>query len=247
VPGVTSANDSSGVELGVRFHSDVDGSITGIRFYKGAGNTGTHTGNLWTTSGSRLATATFSNETASGWQQVNLATPVTISANTDYIASYYAPAGHYAENAGYFAGSGVDNPPLHVPASTASTPNGVYHYGTSSGFPASTYQATNYWVDVVFVASAGPDTTPPNVSAISPAANATGVPVATTPTAIFSEPVQAATVSFVLRDPGNAVVPATVTYDSATNTAKVTPSSLLAASPRTRRRSTAPRTSPAMP
>jgi len=33
-------------------------------------------GNLWTTSGTLLATATFSNETASGWQEVTFATPV---------------------------------------------------------------------------------------------------------------------------------------------------------------------------
>jgi hypothetical protein len=34
------------VELGVKFTSDVDGQVTGIRFYKGSGNSGTHVGNL---------------------------------------------------------------------------------------------------------------------------------------------------------------------------------------------------------
>ena len=37
-------NDHSAVELGVRFSSDVGGTITGIRFYKGPQNTGVHTG-----------------------------------------------------------------------------------------------------------------------------------------------------------------------------------------------------------
>ena len=44
VPANPSANDASSVELGVKFRSDVGGSITGIRFYKGTANTGTHVG-----------------------------------------------------------------------------------------------------------------------------------------------------------------------------------------------------------
>ena len=71
------------MELGVRFRSDVAGVITGIRFYKGAQNTGPHTGNLYTATGTVLASATFTNETASGWQQVTFASPVSIAANTD--------------------------------------------------------------------------------------------------------------------------------------------------------------------
>src|SRR6185436_15935844 len=71
VPLVVDTGPDSAVELGVKFRSDVPGTITGVRFYKAAANTGTHIGNLWTSTGTRLATATFSNETASGWQQVN--------------------------------------------------------------------------------------------------------------------------------------------------------------------------------
>ena len=85
--------DSGAVELGVKFRTDVAGTVKGIRFYKGPGNTGTHIGNLWTATGSQLASATFVAETASGWQQVNFTDPVTISANTNYVASYFAPAG----------------------------------------------------------------------------------------------------------------------------------------------------------
>ena len=51
------------VELGVKFKADYDGTITGIRFYKAAANTGTHIGSLWTAAGTRLAQATFTNET----------------------------------------------------------------------------------------------------------------------------------------------------------------------------------------
>ena len=53
------AEDTQAYELGVKFRSDVDGFITGIRFYKGAGNTGTHLGHLWSATGTLLGTATF--------------------------------------------------------------------------------------------------------------------------------------------------------------------------------------------
>ena len=37
-----------------------NGSITGVRFYKAAGDTATHTGSLWSSTGQLLATGTFS-------------------------------------------------------------------------------------------------------------------------------------------------------------------------------------------
>ena len=150
-PAEPSRDDSSAVEVGVKFRTDVDGAITGIRFFKGAGNTGLHVGNLWTSAGALVASATFATETASGWQQASFAHPVPIAANTMYIASYHANNGHYARDAGYFASNGVDSSPLHVPASPAGGGNGVYAYGTASGFPTNTSNASNYWVDVVFI------------------------------------------------------------------------------------------------
>jgi hypothetical protein len=128
----------SSVELGVTFHSDTNGLITGIRFYKSAGNTGTHVGNLWNSAGVLLATATFSGESASGWQQVNFSTPVAITANTNYVASYHTGVGHYSEDDNFFAASGVDNSPLHANANGSSGMNGRYAYGSGSSFPNST-------------------------------------------------------------------------------------------------------------
>src|SRR4029453_11959866 len=113
-------------------------------------------GSLWTSGGQQLATATFSNESASGWQQVDFASPVPVAANTVYVASYHAPDGHYAGDNLYFASSGVDNWPVHLLSSPAAGGNGVYTYSAVPAFPSSTPQATNYWVNVVFTA-----TTPP--------------------------------------------------------------------------------------
>jgi hypothetical protein len=134
----------------VKFTSDVNGSITGIRFYKGAGNTGTHVGSLWTASGTRLASATFISETASGWQQVNFTTPVSITAGTVYVASYFAPVGRYSATGAMFSTAGVDNPPLHALRDGVSGGNGVYAYAGASTFPSNSFNAANYWVDVVF-------------------------------------------------------------------------------------------------
>jgi hypothetical protein len=147
-PGTPNTNDSSAIEVGMKFRSDVAGSITGARFYKGSQNTGTHTAHLWSSSGQLLATATFSNETASGWQQVTFSTPVQISANTTYVISYHTDVGFYSSNSGYF-NSSADNWPLHGLASGTDGPNGVYVYGASA-FPTSSFNASNYWVDVVF-------------------------------------------------------------------------------------------------
>ncbi len=149
VPPVIAAGDLP-VELGVKFRADVAGYIRGIRFYKDSRNTGTHVANLWSSTGTKLATATFTGETASGWQQVNFATPIAIAANTVYVASYFSPVGFYAIGLNYFATQGVDTPPLHAPANGVSGPNGVFIYNATSAFPNTSYAASNYWVDVIF-------------------------------------------------------------------------------------------------
>ena len=70
-PATANVNDPNAVEVGLKFTSTTSGKITGIRFYKGALNTGTHVVDLWSAAGTLLATATSTNETASGWQQVS--------------------------------------------------------------------------------------------------------------------------------------------------------------------------------
>ena len=150
IPGVVDSGPDSAVELGVKFRSDSSGHVTGIRFYKASTNTGTHVGNLWAIGGTRLATATFTNETASGWQQVNFSTPVAITANTVYVASYHTNAGHYSDDQNYFATNGVDSPPLHALANGVSGFDGVFAYGSTSSFPSQGWNSSNYWVDVIF-------------------------------------------------------------------------------------------------
>ncbi len=218
-------NDSNAVELGVKFRSDVAGFITGIRFYKTSGNTGAHTGNLWSTTGTNLGTVTFSGESATGWQEALFASPVAIAANTTYLASYHTTTGNYATGTS-FAAAGVDTPPLHALQGGVDGPNGVYRYGSGGVYPIDSFGSSNYLVDVVFVNDTGPDTTPPTITGRSPAPNASGVAVTANVTATFNEPMAAASITATnveLRDPSNSLVSATVTYDAGTRTATLNP------------------------
>lgn len=147
-PITLAANDSSSVELGVSFTPSVAGTVTAIRFYKGTGNTGTHTGHLWTSSGQLLATVTFANETATGWQFAALSSPVALTAGTKYVVSYLAPSGQYSVSANYFT-----SPKTSGPLTAGTTNNGLYIYGTGGGFPVNTSSAANYFVDVSFASA----------------------------------------------------------------------------------------------
>jgi hypothetical protein len=228
IPARIETSDTNAVELGVKFRADVAGSITALRYYKGSTATGTHVGHLWTSTGTLLSTATFTGETASGWQQVALPSPISIAANTTYVASYYAPAGRYAVNDGYF-GAAFDRAPLHALANGASGGNGVYRYGGGGGFPTQSFNSSNYWVDVVFQ-PAVTDSTAPAVVAISPASGATGIGTTASVTVQFSEAMNAATIAsttFELRNPANALIAAAISYNSATTTATLVPSAAL--------------------
>jgi hypothetical protein len=145
VPALVTVNDPDPINLGVRFTAAEDGYVAGIRFYKGEQNTGTHTGTLWTAGGAQLATATFTGETAGGWQQTTFAAPVAVTAGQTYVASYHTDAGFYSATSGFFASDHVSGP-LTAPAGG----NGVFAYGADGLFPSGSFNATNYWVDVLY-------------------------------------------------------------------------------------------------
>ena len=159
-PSVTSV-DGNAVELGLKFQSSVPIKVTGVQFFKGPGNGGTHTGTLWSSTGTKLTTVTLANEAPYGWQYAKFPTPVDITANTTYVISYYAPQGHYAVDVGYFATERKSG------ALTALKSGGVYKYGPVSAFPNATFKDSNYWVDVVTDLS--PLTPPPPTATVTPA------------------------------------------------------------------------------
>jgi len=143
---------AGGIELGVKFKSTLSGYITGIRFYKTSGLTGTHTGELYTAAGVRLASAIFTAESATGWQSVSFAAPVAITAGTTYIAAYLSSAGLYV-NDEFGLQAAITNSPLQALADGASGVNGLFDYTSVAKVPTSSFHSTNYWVDVIFSAT----------------------------------------------------------------------------------------------
>lgn len=232
ITGNANSGDATAIEVGMKFRSDVPGSVIGVTFYKGSNNTGPFLGHLWNTSGSQLAEKSFTNNTADeGWQEIIFDAPVPITANTTYIISYFTQSGNYSFAGNYFTAD-VYNPPLRALANGVDGPNGVYNYN-ASGFPASSFNASNYWVDVLFAPDTPIDNTPPTVTSVSPTNGAANVNLGTTVTVTFNEamdPLTLTTSTFELRDASNNLVPASVSYNSATRTATLTPDSPLALS-----------------
>jgi peptidoglycan/xylan/chitin deacetylase (PgdA/CDA1 family) len=159
-PNLQASSATGPHELGMRFAADVPGTITAVRFYKAAANTGPHPVRLWSSGGQLLGSGSAQSETSSGWQQVDIPGGVHVQAATQYIASYSAPAGRFAQDANFFT-TAAGSSPIRGLASASGAANGVY--ATAAGaFPNHTYAASNYWVDVVFV----PDPSTPAGSAV---------------------------------------------------------------------------------
>jgi hypothetical protein len=149
--GDTPANTiTSGIpaEYGVKFQTDTDGSITAIRFYRTSSTSESHRVDLWSSTGTLLANRTASLS-GTGWKQVDLATPVAIDANTTYVASFHT-SGSFGYTEAYFATSGHSNGPLEALENGDDGPNGVYIHGGADSFPVNSWNASHYWVDVVF-------------------------------------------------------------------------------------------------
>ncbi len=150
VPASTTYNDGSGIELGLKFRSTTAGYITGLRFYKTQNNFGTHIGQLYSSTGTLIVSATFTNESLVGWQTVQLPTPIPIAANTTYIIAYFNASGYYTAtlNATLTA---IVNSPLTALADGFDGPNGLYIYTSTPTFPnVDGGRHGNPWLDIVF-------------------------------------------------------------------------------------------------
>jgi hypothetical protein len=129
-------------ELGTKIQVVSGASLTAIRFYKDAGETGTHVGTLWDASGAVVARVTFSGESASGWQQQALATPVALTPNATYTVSVGLNTRFV------MTASGLANILSSGPLQTIAGGNGVYANAAGT-FPTNSYSASNYFVDAV--------------------------------------------------------------------------------------------------
>jgi|GEM_PF-2395570 len=151
-PGTAVWTDTKAVEVGVRFRTNVPGTIKALRFYRGIGNASGYVARLWTLSGTLLAQASVTDGRIPGWQEVTLPSPVAISANTTYVVSYYSSNGQFSRDVDGLLNAIVSGN-LTAPSSASVGGNGVYVYATGGGFPTASYKNTNYWVDVRFTPS----------------------------------------------------------------------------------------------
>ena len=153
-------------ELGMKFIPAVNGQITAIRYWKDSSETGTHTGRIWNASGSQLTSVVFSGETSSGWQQQALPTPLSVTAGAQYTVTVNTGATYYV-----FTQNGLQTKITNGNLSSVVGTNGVF--GSVGQYPTQTWNSSNYFRDIVFVANDTPTppsdttapTTPTNLSA----------------------------------------------------------------------------------
>ena len=228
-----------GITVGVKFKADFDGKITGIRFFKAPldnATTDEHV-TLYSISpdggvspGTAIATASlpsnFTHDQVNGeWAEAFFTTPIQITANTVYVATYYSPTGYYNATSNSFTNP-VVNGPLAILKDGDEGVNGAYIY--DDAYPTNGFQASNYWVDVDY--SNGADITPPTVIFNNPASGATNININSSISATFSENINPSTVTgatFVLKDGSGNIIPGTVSYSVGTRSATILLSSPL--------------------
>lgn len=166
VPANLDANENTGVNLGVKFQATDNGTVTGVRFFKGVNDTGVHVGSLWSVNGTLIRQVTFTNETASGWQTQSFADPARIKAGQTYIVSFHSPYGRYGYQTGYFT---KDTTRGHLTflkgdVFAPNGGNGVYLYNSNVLFPSvQSGNQANYFVDLVYSKGYFGDNTPPTI------------------------------------------------------------------------------------
>jgi Domain of unknown function (DUF4082)/Secretion system C-terminal sorting domain len=161
-PAAAPVSIGSGVTLGTKFQSDVNGFVNGVRFYKAAPMGNSHIGLLYQLSPTitLLGQVNFTNETASGWQDAQFSSPIPVNANVNYMIAYFVPAsdGFFEIDNNYFT-SALANGHLTAPQNSATFgANGQFETGNSPTFPnldpfavsGGTFSAVNQWVDVDF-------------------------------------------------------------------------------------------------
>ncbi|MBG1245351.1 N,N-dimethylformamidase beta subunit family domain-containing protein [Nostoc sp. NZL] len=209
IPNIGNYSDSVPYELGMKFRSTATGEILAVRFWKAPSETGTHIGKIWTATGTLLASVTFANETASGWQQQTLNTPVKIQTDTTYVVSVNVNTYYVATYDDL--GSPIVNGDL---SSVADGSNGVFNI-TTGAFPTGSYRNTNYFRDIDFVA-----VPLPTITKIS-GDNQTGVAATPLPNPLVVQvkdaagnPQSGVTVNFAVTGGGGSALPVSVVTDT---------------------------------
>lgn len=174
--------DATPIEVGLRFRVHSPGTITGLRFYKGPGNTGVHTISLWDESNTKVATGIAVDETADGWQRAYFDSAVAVDPSLNYTISYSLPNGHYSFTGMYFV---TPQTSQYITALVSGDGGGNGVFNTNLGiYPSSSFNAANYWVDPIFIPDVSVGNAYTRIASDTskvypnfPGSNNTGVPV----------------------------------------------------------------------
>jgi hypothetical protein len=156
--------DAGNYTMGVQWSSSVPGTVTAVWWYSPAGAPELPTQvALYQVSGGGTGTlvhseaASWSGAAGSGWVRSPFASPPAISASTAYKAAILRPGtanvAWYQHTADYWdtgAGSGgVVSGPLTAPNNAGGDAGqDTFTAGATLAYPATSFQASNYWVDV---------------------------------------------------------------------------------------------------
>lgn len=141
VPPTVGVGAGSAYVIGTDFKATIPGKITAIRFWKNSSDTtSSRPVAIWTADGStNLLQVTSSGETASGWQQVNLPSPLTLTPNTHYVVSVLYPAGWV-----------MSGPMVAVTTGVLQSDTACFVASSTMIFPSTSTTVNRYFTDVVF-------------------------------------------------------------------------------------------------
>lgn len=159
-PSLSADTDSGGVNLGLEFYVTSAAWLAAIRYVQPAsgGNLNTRDVGLYDlTDGSLVASGSVTpvSGDAGGWVVADLASPVSLVVDRRYRAVVFHPAGKYVATGSYFSGGdgagGIVSGPLTVPNAVGATNGyqGSYRYAGDLANTNASFNATNYWTDVV--------------------------------------------------------------------------------------------------
>lgn len=155
----TLTSDSADYTMGVQFSVSQAGcTLTAVWFWSAPGAAGLpETIALWAVTGQSLVhseTASWSGAAGSGWVKATFASPPSLTASTAYKASVFSNSGNffYSGTSHYWdtgAGSaGITNGPLSAPSNAgAAQGQDTFTSGSVMAYPATSFNASNYWVD----------------------------------------------------------------------------------------------------
>lgn len=156
-PGITTATTVTFAQAG---------TVSGIRFYSTTTVSGTYTVALYRVdtadpggSGTQLASATAGIAPTGGtWNTVMFSSPVSVVVGGLYRASLFSGAGRYVSSSNFFTsgGGGLVNGDITAPPNLFTDPTvgqinqGTFVINAALAYPTDTFNATCYFVDVLF-------------------------------------------------------------------------------------------------